>query len=215
MELKGFMGGLYKLCDWIMRLAYVNILWFLFTLVGLVVFGFAPATAALFAVTRKWVMGETDIPVFKTFWNTYRSDFVKINLLGYLLLAIGYVLYIDIVLVKSLQGPISSVILVLLLSISLVYVVAIMYFFPVYAHFKIKTLQYLKYTVLIGISNIFTTIMMLAGTFLVCCIIRFLPGLLPFFSASLLSLVFTWCAHRAFHRLERKKEALGERSQAS
>jgi uncharacterized membrane protein YesL len=36
------------LCDWVAKLAYVNLLWFLFTAAGLLIFGFMPATVALF-----------------------------------------------------------------------------------------------------------------------------------------------------------------------
>lgn len=36
MELNGLMGVLYRFAEWIMRLAYANLLWILFTLTGLV-----------------------------------------------------------------------------------------------------------------------------------------------------------------------------------
>ncbi|GAA3329130.1 hypothetical protein GCM10020331_075920 [Ectobacillus funiculus] len=37
---------------------------FFFSIAGLVVLGIMPATAATFSVTRKWVTGNTDIPIF-------------------------------------------------------------------------------------------------------------------------------------------------------
>ena len=37
--MEGLIGGIYRYSEWIMRLAYINILWILFTLLGLVVFG--------------------------------------------------------------------------------------------------------------------------------------------------------------------------------
>src|SRR5690625_1995366 len=68
----GLSGRLYRICEVITKFAYVNILWFVFTLLSLIIFGFMPATVALFSVTRKWVMGDMDVPVFSTFWGTYR-----------------------------------------------------------------------------------------------------------------------------------------------
>lgn len=63
----GTVGGIYHISNWIMRLAYVNFLWILFTLAGFIVFGFFPATIATFAVVRKWIFDTTDIPIFTTF----------------------------------------------------------------------------------------------------------------------------------------------------
>lgn len=79
MELNGFVGVLYRTSEWIMRLVYLNLLWIAFSLLGIVLFGFFPATAAMFSVVRKWIMGETDVRVFKEFWQTYRKEFWKSN----------------------------------------------------------------------------------------------------------------------------------------
>lgn len=75
-------NGFYRFCEWVMRLAYLNLLWIGFSLAGAVVFGLAPATAAMFAVTRQWVMGNTDIPVFQTFFQTFKKEWAKSSVLG-------------------------------------------------------------------------------------------------------------------------------------
>ncbi|BDG36084.1 DUF624 domain-containing protein [Saccharococcus caldoxylosilyticus] len=54
-------GKLYRVCEWITRLACINILWMLFTLAGLIVFGIAPATVALFTIVRKWLVFHVTI----------------------------------------------------------------------------------------------------------------------------------------------------------
>src|SRR5699024_9005025 len=95
MEMNRRFRGLYKLCEWIMRLAYVNILWIVFTAAGLIIFGFFPATGSMFTVIRKWIRKEYDIPVFRLFWSTYRSEFVRLNGIGFIFFVIGIVLYID------------------------------------------------------------------------------------------------------------------------
>ena len=95
MQLMGMTGKFFTVCQVISKLAYVNLLWVFFTALGLGVFGFMPATIALFAVTRKWVMGDKDVPVFKTFWKTYRKEFFKSTLFGVVLFVIGYIIYFD------------------------------------------------------------------------------------------------------------------------
>ncbi|MFA9556724.1 DUF624 domain-containing protein [Evansella sp. AB-rgal1] len=60
MDNKGLIGNLYRVSEWLIRLAYINILWMLFTIVGLIILGIAPATATVFTIIRKWFM-ETRI----------------------------------------------------------------------------------------------------------------------------------------------------------
>src|SRR5690625_1946818 len=97
----GPMGGFYTLANWIMRLAYVNILWIAFSLVGIIILGFFPATIGMFTVIRKWIQGDGDIPIFTTFWATYKKEFLKSNLLGLFLSLIGYILYIDFIFLRQ------------------------------------------------------------------------------------------------------------------
>lgn len=83
--MQGFMRGFYSISEWVLRFAYVNVLWISFNLLGLIVFGFFPATIAMFTVVRKWVLKETDISVFNTFWFAYKKEFFKGNFLGFII----------------------------------------------------------------------------------------------------------------------------------
>src|SRR5436190_181234 len=63
MQLGSFSNAVYTFCDWIARLAYINLLWILFTLSGFVVFGFFPATIAMLATLRQFIR-KNHPPVF-------------------------------------------------------------------------------------------------------------------------------------------------------
>ncbi len=65
--MSGFIDGYYRFAVWVTKFAYLNLLWIAFSLLGLGLFGLFPATAAMFAVVRKWINGEKDIPVFHVF----------------------------------------------------------------------------------------------------------------------------------------------------
>ena len=82
MAIDGFLRKIYDISAWITRLMYVNLLWILFMLAGLIVMGVFPSTTAMFSVTRKWILGETDTPVFHTFWKAYKQNFLQSNLVG-------------------------------------------------------------------------------------------------------------------------------------
>ncbi|MBJ4025770.1 DUF624 domain-containing protein [Salmonella enterica subsp. enterica serovar Derby] len=67
-------NGFYRFCEWLMRLAYLNLLWIGFTLAGAVIFGLAPATAAMFAVTRQWTLGKTVSRCFRRFFGRLKRN---------------------------------------------------------------------------------------------------------------------------------------------
>lgn len=95
MDHDGSMSRMLRMCEWVMRLAYTNLLWLLFTLLGLGIFGFMPATTALFSVMRKWIQGHEQVSVFQTFWKVYREEFVRSNVIGVVLVIIGTIIYVD------------------------------------------------------------------------------------------------------------------------
>ncbi|RIQ32520.1 YesL family protein [Jiangella rhizosphaerae] len=72
-EVGGRFGRLYAYLDWPVRLAVLNLLWLLGVLAGLVLFGLAPATAALYAVLRAYVLGRSP-RLWRDFWAVWRSS---------------------------------------------------------------------------------------------------------------------------------------------
>lgn len=135
---------IYKLSDWIMRLAFLNILWIFFTLIGLVIIGFFPATIAMFTIVRHWIRGDTDIPILKTFWNTYKKNFLKANTLGVITTIVGYVIYLDLLFFRDMGGPFGGVMLFLSITILILYLMISFFLLPVFAHYDVKTVEYFK-----------------------------------------------------------------------
>lgn len=140
------MGKLYTICEWIMKLAYINLLWIMFTVSGLILLGFMPATAALFTVVRKWFMKETEVPIWKTFFSVYKSEFIKSNSFGLVFVMAGIMLYVDYYLILNLDGIIRIVATSILLLISCLYLITVLFFFPVYVHYELKFFDYFKYS---------------------------------------------------------------------
>lgn len=213
MKSGGLMGGLYRICEWIMRLAYVNILWIFFTVIGLVIFTVTPATVAMFTVVRKWVMGEIDVPVFRLFWNSFRKEFIRANLLGLILGLIGFILYIDFLYIVNIDGVYSSVLNVGLIVVLFFYIVVLLQIFPVFVHYELKTFQYLKYAMFIGLSFPLRTVMVAMGVVVVYFIITLFPGLHLFFSASTVSYIIMWISNNTFKKIEESQKKADEDAQ--
>lgn len=196
----GLIGGIYRICEWIMRFAYINILWIFFTLLGLIVFGAAPASAAMFTISRKWVMGNQDTPIFSVFWDTYRKEFVKSNLVTFFMLLIGFFLYIDIQLFQQMENIISYVISFILMGVFLIYFAACFYLFPLIVHYEIKVFQYIKYSFLYAVSYPMHSILMIVSTVIIYFVVTAIPGLLPVLSVGPLSVLIISISYRVFSK---------------
>lgn len=209
MQMGGFTGGLFRFSEWAMKLAYLNILWILFSILGLGVFGVMPATVATFTIARKWLKLEEDIPIGKTFFSTYKKEFVKSNTIGFILAIIGMILYVNYQYLQVIENPIIHIVVVsLILMMSIFYGILILYIVPVYVHFDLKLSQYFKYALMIGIMNIHLTIIMVVTIYLLYLFLIFIPGLIPVFVISLLALVIMGISYYAFLLLEKKSTGL-------
>ncbi|UOQ44175.1 YesL family protein [Halobacillus salinarum] len=200
----GFSGGIYKICVWIMRFAWLNLLWIVFTLLGLVLFGFFPATASMFAVERKWIRGQEDLPIFQTFWKEYKASFIKANLLGLVLTAFGILLIMNYRIAGAMNTFTGQVLSYLLLFISFIYGMILLYIFPVYSHYKVKVLDCIKFAFLVGFSSPLMTVMIVLSAVLYYLISMAVPGVIPVLTGSCLSFTAMWFAHCAFKRIELK-----------
>nr|WP_269154326.1 YesL family protein [Bacillus sonorensis] len=193
------MGRVLSFCEWVMRFAYTNLLWFLFTILGLGVFGFMPATTALFAVMRKWIMGRSDIPVFKTFWMAYREEFFRSNALGCIMAAAGIILYIDLAFIYP-ENVFLYILRFVIMVFGFLFLIMFFYMFPLLAHFDWKKRMYLKFSLILGVSYLQYTLTMIALVILLLAAFAYLPGIIPFFSVSLVSYLIMWLAYQVFKR---------------
>jgi uncharacterized membrane protein YesL len=203
MESTDWMGKLLGICQWITRLAYINLLWLLFMILGLFVLGAAPATVAMFTLIRKWIMGESDLPVFTTYWETYKKEFWKANSLGFILAGISIILYLDWRLISSLQGSLYPILMGCLIGVFFLFLVLTLFIFPVYVQYEYKTLQYIKTAFLLGISYPLYTMVMISAAICVSAISIFFNGVGILFFGSGLSLAFMYISNLLFVKIAR------------
>ncbi|MEH6993203.1 YesL family protein [Neobacillus drentensis] len=202
---KTYANKLYQLCEWILRLAYLNLLWVLFTLSGLILFGLFPATTAAFAVTRKWVNGEQDSSVFRTFVSSFKMEFWKSQVLGFLFVCTGFVLYLYVVFFNSQSSIISTGLKTFTIILSVVYLMTLVFIFPVFVHYKMSFYEYIKNTLFVSMLNPIASIFSLSGLLLMGVIMVKFPGLIPFFSISGPVLWITINTQKAFKKIEAKR----------
>ncbi|MCA0991352.1 YesL family protein [Pseudalkalibacillus hwajinpoensis] len=195
-------GMIYQLTECVMKLAMLNILWIFFFIIGFGVFGLFPATIALFSVARKWIKRESSGSLFNSFWSVYKLEFIRGNLFGLFFMVMGYVLYVD---VRFFRAEESFIMLSFSIILLCVYAIVLLYFFPVYVHYDLKFLQYLKQSLFISVIYPLRTLLMGLGMTGVGSLLVFFPGLIPFFSISLVALVLMYISNTTFMKLEEMK----------
>lgn len=197
-------NGFYSFSVWVTRFTYVSLLWVVFTILGLGIFGISPATAALFVVTRKWVQKDVDIPIFQTYWEEYKQHFWKTNGLGLVLLAFGYLLSIEYIVLSNMNGFMYNIATLFVIGQIALYIIVLIYFFPVYAHFHIeKRLDYYKWPFVIGVVHPILTVLLVAIIGAIQFVtFYFLPIPLNFVGMGLSAYVASWGASLTFNKYE-------------
>jgi uncharacterized membrane protein YesL len=208
MDTSGFMESLNKLLEWISRLAFLNLLWISFSLLGLIFFGFFPATVAMFAVVRKWMLGDDEMSIFKTFWTTYKREFLKSNLLGVIILAIGLILYIDFQFVLNATNSFVSILYVPFFIITFIFVSMLFYIIPIFVHYDMKLSQVIKNSFFVMIMNPLSTFYMLIGSFGICFVLSYAPPICILYSGNLLALFIMKPATNAFEKINQKSKLI-------
>lgn len=200
-------SALYKLSTWIMRMAIVNILWISFTIIGFGVLGFFPATVAMFTIVRHWIRGDSDIPIYSTFWNTYKQNFLKSNILGIIFVIGGVVIFWDLLFFRDIGGSMGFVLFFLSIVLALFYLMTTFILIPVIVHYDIKTFENIKYAFIISSSYPLQAIYIGLSIYAIFYVTTWFPILFIFFSGSFLSLVIMRFAYTAFEKTEKKKES--------
>lgn len=208
MELQGWVGGLYRFSEWIMRLFYVNLLWLLFTVVGLGLFGWAPASVAAFSIFRKWFRKEEPAAIFRYFWQTYRKEFLNANLFGWIYMVIGFVFVFDLRFFQTQDSLVFYFLYYFFVVIFLVFLVAFIFIFPVYVHYQLeKKIEFMKYSLFIPLSYPLYTLLMVGVTVGGYFLYQYLPILILIFGVAPFIAIFMWFSLQIFTRITEKVQS--------
>lgn len=196
-----------SITTWITRLFYLNILWLSFTLVGIVIFGFFPATTAAFSIMRQWLLDredKKDFSLWKTFLDYYKKDFINANMVGIILILTSVVVFLDLRFLDTIETDnlVGEAFQFFFLTISIILFVAALYVFPVFVHFELNLFQVIKNSLFFAITSPLPSTLMAIGSLLVVFITLNFPGLFLVFSLSLMIIVLMGPALKAFKKLE-------------
>jgi uncharacterized membrane protein YesL len=188
--------------QWISRLVLLNVCWILFSALGLFVTGLFPATAALLGVTRKWIMGDHELKIWNTFKQIYRQEFAAANRMGWILSLVGTILFINYQLISQVTGELAFVFPFAFYFIVFFYTILLIWTFPLLVHYKATWRQHIRNAMIIGLSNIHYTIMCGLVMFsIIYCSLSY-PGVIPFFTFSVIGFGSMWFSMRIFNKMD-------------
>jgi len=196
---------LYHYLEWVTKLAYLNVLWILFTLAGVVLLGIYPSTVAMFAICRQWLKGNTDFPLFPTFWKYFKTEFVKSNLLGIIISIILSGVVLNILFINT-ENP-SQLVIVPLFAFMIIASIFFMYIFPTFVHFDQSIPQIVKNTFLILLVSPLQILLMIVSMAALLFIMYLLPALAFIFGGSASAFLIMWLALSSFKAQYSKRAA--------
>lgn len=199
-----------KILEWIMTLAYLNILWLGFTLVGFIFFGFGPATIAVYRLIRKKLHQGDLSHIFKKFRTIYKEEFKQGGLYTAMVFGAAAFLYVDFRIVEALpqSNLIQLLVIPALLILTALVIVVATFTLGYYAEHGGKMIDALKNGFWVTLISPISIIVILHAFLLQFFIMSYIPGLFLFFSLTLYAFITEWIMNKAFKRINVKKKSL-------
>lgn len=157
-----------RFSQFLLKLTYgcwLNLLWAACSL-PLVTIG--ASTTALYCVTLK-IAEEKDTGLTRSFFESFKKNFVQATRIWLIMVLIGILIGVDAYAVNHLRSATTGALAVmwtlnmaLIICASIVYVVVLMYIFPLLSRFDNTDLAMFKNSLLLGLHYLFATIMVFA-----------------------------------------------------
>lgn len=195
MDGKGLTGIIFRGMEQLSRLAVLNLFWLLFSLP---VVTLIPATAALFDVMKKLEEQEEDeeMGLFQKFLSSFRDNFKKSFKTGLPLAGIGLILAADLQLLSWPDAGWLLIVKYMLYTLLMLYIVMAIFTFPVMAYFELPWYKTLFFALMTGLMRPHYSVAVLGAAVVMAAVFLLWPGLIFFFSVSVLGLLATRLARR-------------------
>ncbi len=140
---------MYKLMEWIAKLALLNMLWIMYSLYGFLVFGLFPATVALLMVTRD-LKRNNQKGIRASFLQYFVNNFIKANAYGFFI-AIVNICLISLAFKSAHQFSVNISVPIFVITV-LAFLISL-YLLPVFTYFKASFVNHLKLATIIALGH--------------------------------------------------------------
>ncbi|ENH96489.1 hypothetical protein J416_10346 [Gracilibacillus halophilus YIM-C55.5] len=199
---QNLVNSLDHMLRWIIKIAWLNALWIVFTCIGLIVAGVFPATTAALGMARKWNRGQTEVSVLKEYKQLWKENFWQANAVGWIMTVIGGVLFLNYQVLRQLENQIPIIVVFAFYLVIFFYFITLAWVFPMLSHYQTKIWQYVKNAFIIGISKLPYTIGILFGMFVIIYFSLGFPSLLLFGTVSLMAVYIMFVGKLVFNKID-------------
>lgn len=193
----GFGFRAYTFFDTLLWIACLNMLWIVFTLLGGVVLGAGPSTAAAQILIREKVQGNA-VPLMRRYAKEYFKNFGKGNALGVPVLVVAASLVLNWGYFSAGWDLASQVASAAILLAVLFAAGTLCYLFPMFARYELTIPQYFLMSSRFAMRHLAGTVILLFVTAAAVFACRSLPGLVPFFAVGGWLYLTGWLCDRFF-----------------
>lgn len=179
----------YHILDVISFFFLLNIIWFLVCMPIVTIF---PATAAMFAVIRQFVM-KKDTAIFIPFFRYFKENFKHSFLAGIIFFIFIVVFYIDFVLLNTANSTVNNILLVALFMLGMLVTLTSIYLFPVMVHYKLNFWTMIRNSFFFSIKYFPTTIVSIVLLALMFVIVFYFPVTFLMIFSVVAYLIFAIC----------------------
>jgi len=189
-------------CGEVFDFFILNICWISGTLLGGLIFGYAPSTIALFTVLRDKIMAAEKRGVASTYWMIYKKEFKKGNLLGMIVTLFACVIYINQANFKVDEDHFFVILTTISTMAQWLLILVILYLFPMYVHYETTLTNYIRFSFSFVFLKPHITFFLALWCWLIYSLFVIIPGLIPFFGVSLLAFGIMAINYQLFMRNE-------------
>ncbi|MBT2726138.1 DUF624 domain-containing protein [Bacillus sp. ISL-75] len=197
----GIFNKFHSLSTWISNLAYINILWLTFTLLGGVLLGIFPATIAMFFIIKRMFLEKSDFSIIKEFTILYKKEFKKSNLLFFPFILLAIIVAADIRFISSLDFAFNSLVVKLFYVLLFLLAMIFLYSLVVYIYGARGKKEIFKSSLYILFNNPMTNLYILTGLLLLHFLTLKVAGLSVLFSGSVFSLIVLMIVQKTAKKL--------------
>lgn len=192
-----FSARAYSFFDTLLWIACLNMLWIVFTVLGLGVLGAGPATAAAQILVRKRATGD-QARLLRSFAVEYFRNFGRTNILAVPIMGVAVALMMNWNFYSGSNGLAASLMTAGIFVASLFLAGSACYIFPLYARYDLPLAQYFLSSSRFALRHLAGTVILLFVSAAAVYASSAVPGLIPFFSVGAWLYATGWLCDRFF-----------------
>ncbi|OJF94729.1 YesL family protein [Alkalibacterium sp. 20] len=203
----GSLDMIMKALDWLVTLAYLNLLWLGFSLLGLIVFGIGPATFAVHSIVKKKLKQGDLSHVFTKFKNEFKKYSKDGNIYFGLVTAASLFIYVDIRVIQALpqNSFIQMAVLPALIILSALVLIVATFTIGIYLEFNHSLQKSIKDGFWLALISPVAALVMVHAFLVGFLIYAYVPALMLFYSLSFYAFITQWVMSKTFKRIKKKK----------